>query len=582
MESSSKGLVACGRIRREGPGLGVLVLLACGTVLLAGRSPAQPASDLPRHTASAEVSLLGIDVVVTDSKGRPVHGLAAEDFEIRHGGRTVSITNFLEERERVTPADPDGLAENASEEGPPAAYLVAQRPVRHIVVFVDRLFLPELDLRTRVFGALKEFLARSLGPHDEAMIVTWGDSVRIVRSFTGDLGELDRTLDAVARRSARLDTQATELDQLAEQDSWFRSIAKEGGSSTSDAGATDLSRALAATQAWGELKAKTAALRGLVALMAGMEGRKALVVVSPRFSRHPGGEYFVAKRGGLVSAGSHRVQDSRQPLGQLADAANASGVTFYGVFPYIYDMTTLPSAADSWATNPRIDSSLPGPRSDAIWLDGMGGLNLLAESTGGLTAGHPGLLPGFLEQVERDLDSYYSIGYPAPGHGRAERVSVVVKRPGLSVRTRRTVAERTVEEQMHDRALANLFTPDEGSRLSISIVAGEARPEGRRFRIPIEVRIPTGALVRLPGEVSTKGRFSVFVVVATPNGDFSGVTRQRRSFKVQKAEEARADASHLTYTLEVESDVPAPRISLGVWDEVGGEAGFALVGRRKG
>jgi VWFA-related protein len=582
MKTSSKGLAVCDRSHRSGQGRGALALLGCGAVLLAGRAPAQPASDLPRHTASAEVSLLGVDVVVTDKDGRPFHGLVAGDFEVRHGGRTVPITNFHEERELETPLGPDALARGTTEESTPVADLVAQRPRRHIVVFVDRLFLPELDLRNRVFGALKEFLAKSLGPHDEAMIVTWGDSVRIVRSFTGDMEELDRTLDAVARRAARLDAQATELDQLAEQDAWFRSIAKNGGTSTADAGATDLSRALAATQAWGEMKAKTAALRGLVALMAGMEGRKALVVVSPRFSRHPGGEYFIANRGGIVSTGSDRVQDSRPLLEQLADAANASGVTFYGVFPYVYDMSTLPSAADSWATNPSINSGLLGPRSDAIWLDAMGGLDLLAEKTGGLAAGHPGLLPGFLERVEQDLDSYYSIGYPAPGNGRAERVSVVAKRPGLKVRTRRTVAERTVEEQMHDRALANLFTPDEGSRLSFSIVAGEASPKGKKYRIPIEVRIPTGSLVRLSGPTSTRGKFSVFVVVATPNGDFTEVTRRRQTFEVQRGEEEKAGASHLTYTLDVDSDVAEPRISLGVWDEVGGEAGFALVGRRKG
>ena len=582
MKSSSKGLTGCGRIHRRRPGRGVVAIFASGTVLLAGRALAQPASDLPRHTASAEVSLLGVDVVVTDEDGRPVHGLASGDFEVRHGGRLVPITNFLEERQVETPVGRGASEGSSKEESTPAADLVARRPGRHIVVFVDRLFFPELDLRTRVFGALKEFLARSLGPHDEAMIVTWGNSVRIVRSFTGDLEELDRTLDAVSRRSARLDAQATELDRLAEQDAWFRSIAKEGGRTSADAGATDLSRTLAATQAWGELKAKTAALRGLVALMAGMEGRKALVVVSPRFSRHPGGEYFLAKRGGLVSAGSNRVQDARQPLEQLADAANASGVTFYGVFPYVDDMTTLPSAADSWATNPRINSGPLGPRSDAIWLDAMGGLDLLAEQTGGLTAGHPGLLPGFLERVEQDLASAYSIGYPAPGNGHAERVTVVVKRPGLSVRTRRSIAERTVEEQMHDRALANLFAPDGGSRLSISIVAGEPSPKGKKFRIPIEVTIPTGSLVRLSGPTSTRGKFSVFVVVATPNGDFSGVTRRRQTFEVQRGEEEKAGASHLTYTLEVDSDVPEPRISLGVWDEVGGEAGFALVGRRKG
>ena len=88
--------------------------------------------------------------------------------------------------------------------------------------------------------------------------------------------------------------------------------------------------------------------------------------------------------------------------------------------------------------------------------------------------------------------------------------------------------------------------------------------------------------MRLPGPASTYGKFSVFVVAATPKGDFSEVTRRRQTFEVKRGEEKKAEGSHLTYTLEVESDAPAPRISLAVWDEIGGEAGFALVGRRKG
>ncbi len=576
MEPSSKGPLFAGSQHRgvAAPALAALIVLA--TVLPAGRLPGQPASDAPRVSASAEVSILGVDVVVTGKDGRPVHGLSAADFEVLHGGKPVAITNFHEERD-LEPA-PGAPAVEAPQAASPAAAPTARVP-RRVVVFVDRLYLPEPDRRHQLFDGLKQFLARALGPGDEAMVVSWGDSMRIVRSFTGNLEELEATIDAVARRAARMGSEAAELSELAARDFWFEEVSRDprvglpGG-----VGSTDLSREVSALQAYNFMKAKTTALRGLVALMAGMEGRKSLVVVAHHFARYPGREYYLGPRSTVT--GMPRERDARPLLEELAEAANASGVTLYGIYPY--DRVAMSSAADSPALNPGFTSGAYGAGLDAIWMNEMAGLDFVTEKTGGTTAGHPGLLDRLLEQVGTDLGSFYSIGFPAAGGTRSAAVTVRVKRPGLTTRTRATVAERTVEQQQSDRTLANLFAPDERSRIAISAVAGEAQPKGKKYRIPIEVRIPVGSLVRVAGPASTQGKFSVFVVVATPNGDFTDVTRRRQTFEVRRGEESKAGASHLTYTLEIESDGPAPRISLGVWDEIGGEAGFALIGRRKG
>ncbi len=576
MEPSSKGPARLRHVLRS-PVLAAAALAL--TVLPAGRTAGQPASDAPRVAASAEVSILGVDVVVTDRNGRPVHGLKAADFELFHGGKPVAITNFHEERELAEAPRPAATdVPTAEAQAPPAPEPAAVRPPRRVVVFVDRLYIPEPNRRRQLFDGVKGLLAKALtGPGDEAMVVSWGDSVRVVRSFTDDLVALDETLDAVSRRVARLDSDASEVAELASRDFWFESVAADPRVGTS-IGSTELSREVAALQAYNTMKAKVAALRGLVALMAGMEGRKSLVLVAHHFGRHPGREYYVGPRSGLV--GFPRERDGQPLLEQLAAAANASGVTFYGIYPY--DNVTLISAAASASLNPSISSGAYGSGTDAIWMNEMAGLDFVTEKTGGTTAPHPGQLPGFLDQVAGDLGSYYSIGFPASGATRPEAVKVRVKRDGLTARARTTVAERTAEQRLTDRALANLFAPDANSRIGISVVAGEAKPSGKKYRIPLEVRIPTGALVRLPGPAATHGRFSVFVVAATPKGDFSEVTRRRQTFEVKRGEEKKADGSHLTYTLEVESDAPSPRISLAVWDEVGGEAGFALVGKRKG
>ncbi len=576
MEPSSKGVLFAGPRLRGVAAPALVVLIALATVLPAGRSTGQPASDAPRVSASAEVSILGVEVVVTDKDGRPVHGLSASDFEVLHGGKPVAITNFHEERD-LGP-EPGAPAAAAPATASPAAAPAARVP-RRVVVFVDRLYLPEPLRRHQLFDGLKQFLARALGPGDEAMVVSWGDSVRVVRSFTGNLEELEATIDAVSRRAARMGTEAAELSALAANDFWFDLLARDPKADLpGGVGSTDLSREVSALQAYNVMKAKTTALRGLIALMAGMEGRKSLVVVAHHFGRYPGREFHVGPRGSPTEM--PRERDARPLLEELAEAANASGVTLYGIYPY--DRVAMSSAADSPALNPEIGSGAYGAELDAIWMNEMAGLDFVTERTGGTTAGHPGVLDRLLEQVGTDLGSFYSIGFAAAGRTRSAAVAVRVKRPGLATRTRATVAERTVEQQQSDRALANLFAPDERSRIAISAVAGEPQPKGKKYRIPIEVKIPVGSLVRVPGPASTQGKFSVFVVVATPNGDFTEVTRRRQTFEVRRGEERKAGASHLTYALEIESDVPAPRISLGVWDEIGGEAGFALVGRRKG
>ena len=533
MVIASKGVPGIPRRRRGAGSAAALLLGVAAAVLPAERAAGQPASDAPRVSASAEVSILGVEVVVTDRSWKPVHGLTAADFELLYGGDPVAVTNFHEERELAGNAPPGPAAE-----GP------AGRLPRRIVVFVDRLYLPEPSRRRELFDGVKGLLARSLTQAgDEAMVVSWGDYARIVRSFTGDLDDLDATLDAVSRRVGRLDGQADELAELASRDFWSDSVsADEAGGAP--AGSGQLSREIADLQAWGFMKARVAALRGLVALMAGMEGRKSLVLVSDRLGRWPGV---------WMSDG----RDGRILLERLAEAANASGVTLYGVYPHE-------------------DASGMG------WMNQMAGLDFVAEKTGGTTSPHPGLLQRFLDQVASDLGSFYSLGFPASGATKPSAVKVRVKREGLTARVRTSVAERTAEQQLTDRALANLFAPDANSRIGISVVAGEAKPSGSKYRIPLEVRIPTNALVKLPGPAAAKGKFSVFVVAATPKGDFSEVTRRRQEFEVKRGEERQADGSHLTYTMEVESDAPAPRISLAVWDEIGGEAGFALVGKRKG
>ena len=223
MESSSKRApvrrVAASRRGGAGPRRLMIVL---ATVLPAGRvaRPARtrtPRVSPPRLRSRSSASTSS----VTGKDGRPVHGLSAADFEVLHGGKPVAITNFHEERDlEPVPGASGRWTAPAGGVRPP------QRRPRVCAASHRRLRRPALPPGAATAGSSSStgsssFLARALGPGDEAMVVSWGDSMRIVRSFTGDLEELEATIDAVARGPRGMGSEAAELDELAARDFWF-------------------------------------------------------------------------------------------------------------------------------------------------------------------------------------------------------------------------------------------------------------------------------------------------------------------------------------------------------------------------
>lgn len=136
------------------------VLLALALLLpRAGRAENPP--DPPRLSGAVETSVLELDAVVTDKDGRPVSGLKASDFAVRVGGKTVPIENFYERRTLPAGAAEPGTpapAEPAALLAPTAAGL--RRPPRHLVLFLDRLYLWDKWKSDAAFDALRDILHR--------------------------------------------------------------------------------------------------------------------------------------------------------------------------------------------------------------------------------------------------------------------------------------------------------------------------------------------------------------------------------------------------------------------------------------
>lgn len=548
------------------------------------QAPAEKPAAGPRVTGSVETSVLEIDVVVTDRDGKPVTGLVSADFDVRIGRLPAEITNFYERKPASLPLPEravarDGVAAPVSEGPPPGAAPVAasDRPPRHLVLFLDRLELPEKWKSEGTFGPLKSLLRGMLGPRDDAMIVTWERSLRSVLPFTSDLAALERVLDRQEALSRRLPSAPAVLDQLSDDAAWFKSLplgASGGGIEVSQ-------RALAA-EAYAQMKAKASALRAVISTLGGLSGRKILVFTSHRFSDLAGLEFFLEGRAMFADtpSGAHEF-NARPFVESVAAAANANGVTLYPVYPAGWPDSAGPglSAASRPSANPSLNSAVEGARGDMVVMNESVALDTLADRTGGRLAIGFKEIGDLVPRIQRDIDYSYSIGVaPPPGKpGKDVAVDVKTKDRRLEVHARRSVVAKSPETRIRDRVLSNLFVRDPSSRLRISLVQTAAETKKGKTTLSLPIQVPIGALATLPSTGGEKGAFSVFVASAGADGSFSEVTQQRQPFEIPRADLAKSKTGHFTYEVPVVLGAPEARVSIGVFDEIGRDAGFLLV-----
>ena len=151
---------------------------------------------IPAIGASIEVSIVNVDVFVTDKAGKRVRGLTKDDFEIFENGVRQPISNFAEFA--AEPPKPEA----------PSAPAVAPEPApapqqRTVILFFDRFYLPKFR-NDPFFASLKDLLHKSIRPGDRAMIVTWNRGVLLTtQDFTDNVSKLDKALGAVATLSSK-------------------------------------------------------------------------------------------------------------------------------------------------------------------------------------------------------------------------------------------------------------------------------------------------------------------------------------------------------------------------------------------
>jgi len=536
-----------------------MAALTAGPLAAEQKNP--PAAETPKLSESIDVRVIGIDVVVTDKKGNPVTGLTKDDFQVFENGVEKPISNFYEIEGKT--AAQAVVVPTPGVPAPPKEEINEQLR-RRIILYVDNLSLAPFN-RNRVFKQMKDFVKDAMRPGDEAMVATYNRSLKVRAPFTRDPIQIQQTLDAIAGESALGTTNRSE----------FKDVTSRINDAETYEDATAMARAYAQSVEH-DLRQSVESISGLLTTLAGVEGKKILVLTTEGFQIQPGREAFilideVARQKGWQSSSMLEAMgfNANSLIESIARTANANGITIYPIHAGGLAAGNEGMTADNQqATSYNVTSAAAANTTES--------LQLMAEMTGGLVTARTNNFAGAFKNIIRDLDSYYSLGYRA-GTERVDRqreLEVRVKNRNLRVRNRQTFVEKSTFQEMSDRVIANLLYKTKANDLGIRVKVDSPVPANDLFRVPVEIHIPIDNLTLLQQGEAYMGGFSIYVVVGNKDGDMSDVARKSHQITIPVSNFANSKGKYYTYTLDLMCERGLNKISVGVVDDVSNTSGF--------
>jgi len=533
---------------------------------------------IPRAGETIEVSIVNLDVIVTDRRGHRIHGLKKDDFEVFEDGKPQPITNFA----AYAPEPRTAIVDSKAGVSMPAQAAEApKRQRRTLVIFMESFRLPAPRVHP-MFVSLKNTLHDIIAPGDAVLIATWNLRTATRLDYTDNLAEIDKTLDTLEReRTGGIFDAITSYQQ--EMESIREFYAESAAAATAanlpvDAGAADWAADMEAQNA-GEmerihLREKAAAINSFISTMSNDDGRKAMIIVMRRFSHIAGGEFFFV--GGQSGLGGMSEQ-SRYATYDLRDVikgtANAHNVTIYAMYP--------PGLEYPNTSNPALRGMPPAYASGLehkILMNELTALSDLTDATGGSYAWGTVNIVDQLPRLRDDFEDYYSLAYriAARNDNRARGVVVKTKNRDYVVRTRKQYMEKDDDGRVRDQVVAALFRPPTPSGIGVEATLGQAVPkEKHRYTIPVSVRVPVASLMTTQDGEKSKGAFTVYIATGRMVGETSEITKQTIPFTVEDAKKAKD--GFFTYDFNLFTDFATNRLAVGVYDEVSHDSGFARV-----
>jgi len=378
------------------------VFLGLCLLFAAGIAAEEPPADRP--TFSSGASLVAVDARVVDGQGRPVSDLGPGDFTLSFGGRprTVAFASYRD-HEAVL-GDAAAWRRFSTNEG--------MVPGRFVVLVVDQGSLAGVGRRGALTSA--ERLLDRLTVRDRAALVTLPKGSGPTVDFTADTARIRQALDKVAVQARAVRShvslgEALSMTQNSEQDREVMNrecMFLRGPARMRCESEVRLDASTTAALSKAQTQQSIGSLRSLMSQLRNLDAPKTMVLVS----------------GGLLQTDSSALET-------LAAEAGSARVELL--------VLLIEGEGDDASVGRLMRASSADARLQAD------GLERLASLTGGALFRISGSGGSVYDRLASELSGSYMLAFEAEEDdrdGRPRDLRLSTRRPGVTVRARRTVA----------------------------------------------------------------------------------------------------------------------------------------------
>jgi VWFA-related protein len=516
-----------------------LAILLSLQITLAGQEPPPPPEDEPAPSSKRDIKfstttqLVVINVSVRDKNGQSVEGLKASDFTVTEDGKQQQLKVFEQQKLDDTPLPPPALA-SRPQSGTTAVATPAVKPAvstpiasskagevkykdrRLLVLFFDLAGMTTSD-QIRAQQAALRFLSTRMGQSDLVAVMTYDTALEVLQDFTADRDKLTGIVRGLPIGEVGMSSGSTGDDSEGDSGAAYSQDESEFNIFNTDR--------------------KLAALESAVKMLGTLSEKKALV-------------YFAS---GMTRTGI----DNQAQLRATVNAAIRGNVSFYPVDARgLVATAPLGDATQASQGGQGMYSGSSQRTAQENFQGQQETLYALASDTGGKALLDQNDLALGIQQAQKDISSYYILGYYSSNgalDGGYRRVKVRVG-GGLNAKLdyrsgyfaskefrRYTSSDR--ERQLQEA----LMLGDPVTDLSLALEVNYFRLARDRYFVPVSVKIP-GAdieLARTGGAEST--RLDFIGEVRDAKGAPQGMVRDEITVKLKGESAGQLSTRNLEY-----------------------------------
>ncbi len=561
---------------KRGVAVMLLMVIAAIDPAIADETPKQEPVGGLEFIDEVQVTVVNVDVFVRDGKGQPVEDLGRDDFRLLQDGKPVEVSNFAVLSKEVIRhlLTPLGEAATATTAGvAPVALPPEIRPV-FVVLYIDNENLRPFD-RNRVLRRVREFVIENLEPPVEMMVVSYQRSLDVAQPFTQN----SRAVNDALRGMTQITGGRVEFDNARRAIIDDLQEAKEGsGGQEGQAGPAALRQRIYqyAEEEASNLGFTLSALRQMIAMLSGVEGRKSIIYISSGLPMTPGyglmQEYAAVFKDNSIMA-NRSILDRTQAFHELAAAANAQEVSMYTIDAEGLDTLDGGSAESAYGRDPVSASTASKNFKDS--------LDYLADATGGIAIINTNDPTAGLVRISEDLFSYYSLGYKLSSLDvdRVHRLEVEIPgHPDYDLRYRRRFVEKSQETQVQDRVFTSLMVDVDDNPMDLELTDAEpSAVSGNRWTVPLHVTVPLDKVALLPVAEEYVGQVVLFIGAQDVKGRSSETQRQEHEIRIPAADYENAVRQRFGIDVTLLLEEGQQRVAVGLMDQLTRRASYARV-----